>query len=196
MTETKKIVLCGLAQSGKTTIRKWLFKELTDITETNLPATVDYEIHTQIINNTEIVFWDLGGVTAFLDRFVGRDPNNNISNTIFKDMDTLVYVINSIEIKDISQSREYLNLCLKKTTKYSPMAAIFILQHKIDLIPTKMRKEVYHTIKDYLFKDIKQHLWYYETSMVNTSIVVAMCAVYHATLGYIPNNVIPEPLTS
>jgi len=187
--------LCGLAQSGKTTIRKWLFNELTNITKTNLPATVDYEIHTQIINKAEIEFWDLGGVTAYLDRFVGRDPNNDISNTIFKDMDTLVYVVNSIEIKDISQSREYLHLCLNKTTKYSPMAAIFILQHKIDLIPPKMREEVYHTIKDYLFKDITQQLWYYETSVINSSIVVAICAVYQATLGYIPNNVIPEPIT-
>ncbi|MHA2202994.1 MAG: ADP-ribosylation factor-like protein [Candidatus Hodarchaeales archaeon] len=193
MTETKKIVLCGLAQSGKTTIRKWLFNELT---ETNLQATIDYETHTQIIDKTEIVFWDLGGVTAFLDRFVGQDADNDISNIIFKEMDTLVYIVDSIEIKDIAQSKKYLNLCLKNTTKYSPMAAIFILQHKIDLIPTKMREEVYHTIKDYLFKDITQHLWYYETSMVNTSIVVAMCAIYQATLGYIPNNVIPEPLTN
>jgi Ras-related GTP-binding protein A/B len=164
--------------------------------DTDFHATIDYETHTQIINNTEIEFWDLGGATAFLDRFVGQDPDSDISNIIFKNMDTLVYVVDSIEIKDITQSRKYLKLCLKKTTKYSPMAAIFILQHKVDLIPRKMREEVYHTIKDYLFKEITQHLWYYETSMVNTSIVVAMCAVYQATLGYIPNNVIPEPLTS
>ena len=108
---------------------------------------------------------------------------------------TATLSIDSIEIKEISQSRKYLNLCLENTTKYSPMAAVFILQHKVDLIPTKMREEVYHTIKDYLFKDIRQHLWYYETSMVNSSIIVAICAVYHATLGYIPNNVIPDALS-
>ncbi len=174
-------------------IRKWLFKEITDMTDIDFHATIEYERHTQVINNIKIEFWDLGGTTAFLDRFVGS--KNDISKVIFGDMDTLVYVIDSVEIKDMSQNRMYLNLCLENITKYSPMATTFILQHKTDLIPMKMREEVYHTIKDYLFKDITQNLWYYETSMVNTSIVVATCAVYHATLGYIPNNVIPEPLT-
>lgn len=157
--------------------------------------TIDFETHNQWIKDTEIVFWDLAGVDTFFDRFVGRDPENDLSKAIFSEVDTLVYVIDSIEIKDMAQNRMYLKLCLENVTKYSPMAAMFILQHKTDLIPTKMREEVHNTIKDYLFKDIKQNFWYYETSMVNTSIVVAMCAVYHATLGYIPNNIIPEPLT-
>lgn len=186
--------MCGLTHSGKSTIRKWLFNEITDLTETKLPTTIDYETHTQLENNTEIVFWDLGGAPTFFDRCVGREPDLDISSMIFTGMDTLIYVVDSIEIKEITQSRNYLKACLEKTTKHSPMAAIFILQHKIDLIPTKMREEVCHTIKEYLFKDITQHLWYYETSMLNSSIVVAMCAVYHATLGYIPNNLIPEPL--
>jgi hypothetical protein len=187
-------MLCGIEKTGKTTIRRWLFNEISKLSEIRYNATTDFETQTQRINDTEIVFWDLAGGREFFNRFVGEDPENDLSVAIFTGIDTLVYIVDSIEIKDMSHSRKYLNLCLKNTTKYSPMAAIFILQHKIDLIPMKIRKEVYHTIKDYLFKDITQHLWYYETSMINTSIVVAMCAIYQSTLGYIPNNVIPEPL--
>ena len=195
MSSSKKILLSGVENTGKTTIRRWILNEISNLTEMVYHATTDFETHTQRIKDTEIVFWDLAGGSTFFDRFVGRNPENDLSEAIFSDIDTLVYVIDSFEIKDMSRNRTYMKLCLENITKYSPMATTFILQHKTDLIPTKMREEVYHTIKDYLFKDITQNLWYYETSMVNTSIVVAMCAVYHATLGFIPNNVIPEPLT-
>ena len=189
--KTKKVVLCGLAKSGKTTIRKWLFNKLKNITDTSLHATIEYETHNQIINNTEIVFWDLGGVTAFFDRFVGA-----LAEFVFTGVTTLVFVVDSIELKDIARVKYYLDRCIKRIDQYSPETTVIIFQHKVDLIPSKLREEIYHTTKDYLLKGIKKNVPYYETSLLNSSIVVAMCAVYQATLGYIPNNVIPDPLTS
>lgn len=191
MTKTKKVVLCGLARSGKTTIRKWLFNELKNVADTTLHATIEYETHKQIINNTEIVFWDLGGVIAFLDRFVGA-----IAEFIFTGVTTLVFVVDSIEIKDLKRVKYYLNRCIEKTDQFSPQAAVIIFQHRVDLIPPKLREEIYYATKDYLLKSTKKNIPYYETSLFNNSIVVAMCAVYQATLGFIPNNVIPDPLTS
>lgn len=181
--KSKKIVLFGLARSGKTTIRKWLFNER----DKYLHATIDYETHTQIINNTEIEFWDLGGVTAFLDRFVGE-----LAEVIFTGVTTLVFMVDSLKINELSRAKYYLDPCIEKIDQYSPEATVMIFQHKIDLIPKKLREEVCQTIKDYLFKGVKKNILYYETSIYNSSIVVAMCAVYQAALGCIPNNVIPN----
>jgi hypothetical protein len=106
----------------------------------------------------------------------------------------LIFLIDSIKPISTPQAKYYLDLCVKNIERYSPKTSVFIFQHKIDLIPQKLRGELYQTTKDYLIKDISKEIHYYETSLVNSSIMVAMSAVYQAILGFIPN-VIPESLT-
>lgn len=187
LTKSKKILLFGVGLPGKTTICRWLFNEITDLTPFH--ATIEYERREQIINNTTITFFDLGGRTAFCDRFVGE-----LAEFIFTKVTTLVFVVDSRELKDMARVKYYLDRCVEKIDQYSPEATVLIFQHKVDLIPPELREEVYHTTKDYLLKGIKKNIPYYETSLLNSSIVVAMCALYQATLGYIPNSVIPKPL--
>ena len=52
----------------------------------------------------------------------------------------------------ISRAEYYFDACLKKEDKHNPEASVVIFQHKTDLIPKKMRKEVYHTCRDYIIK--------------------------------------------
>ena len=150
-------------------------------------ATIDYERLQQIFDDNEITIFDLGGATFFLDRFVGE-----LAEFLFGGVKTLVFVVDSIDIKEIQRAKYYFDLCLKCLAEYSPTARIFIFQHKIDLVPKKMRTEVRTTIQEYLLggidDTIKQKIIYYETSVFDTSIIVAMSSVYQSTLGYIPNN--------
>jgi hypothetical protein len=141
-------------------------------------ATIDYERKQKVIAGTELTIFDLGGQTAFLDRFTGE-----LSEFIFSGVKTLVFVVDSIEIKDISRAKYYLDLSLKKLTQYSPEATVFVFQHKADLIPTKMREEVRKTIQEYLGAGVTQRFRYFETSVFSDSIFKAMGDVYADASG-------------
>ena len=184
---TIKILFFGLTRAGKTAILYWLFNKVKTASDMPSRPTIDYNRYSQRINDSELTLFDLAGPTAFLDRFMGE-----LAEFIFSGAKTIVFVVDSIDLKDISRVKYYLDLCIKNVERYSPNASIIIFQHKIDLIPDKLRQEVFHTTKDYLLKDIPRIVPYFETTLFSSSIVVAMAAVYQATLGYIPNNVIPD----
>ena len=183
--KSKKVILCGYRASGKSTILRMVTEGHRLSKDEIFPghATIDYSRRQQLVDDIELTFFDLSGKTAFLDRFTGE-----LAEFIFSGVATLVYVVDSIEMKDISRTKYYLDLCVKKIDQYSPETPVFIFQHKYDLVPKKLRQEVYQSIKEHLLKDITRNISYYETSVFDTSIIVAMCAVYQAILGYIPNN--------
>jgi len=179
----KKILLFGLPESGKTTILKTMREGKPPAKNERFPATIDYERTVLISDESEITFFDLGGATAFLDRFTGE-----LSEFIFTGVKVLVFVLDSLKIPEISRAKYYFDLCLKNIEKYSPETSVVIFQHKTDLIPKKLREEVYHTCRDYILTGIKKPVLYYETSIFTCSIVIAMSAVLQQALGYIPNN--------
>lgn len=179
----KKILLFGLAESGKSTILKAIIEGKPPAKNELSRPTIDYERRVLIFDESEITFFDLGGTTGFLDRFTGE-----LSEFIFSGVKVLIFVLDSIKIPDISRAKYYFDLCLKKIEKYSPETSVVIFQNKIDLIPRKMRKEIYHTCRDYILTGIKKPIQYYETSIFTCSIVIAMSTVFQQALGYIPNN--------
>jgi len=179
----KKILLFGLSESGKTTIMKTIIEGKPPVKNERFPATIDYERKVLIFDELEITFFDLGGATAFLDRFTGE-----LSEFIFSGVKVLIFVLDSLKIPEISRAKYYFDLCLKNIEQYSPEASVVIFQHKIDIIPKKLREEVYHTCRDYILTGIKKPVLYYETSLFTCSIVIAMSAVFQQALGYIPNN--------
>ena len=175
---TSKILILGLAQSGKSTIIKVVNEGKIPSPNDDYNATIDYERKQKVIAGTELTIFDLGGQTAFLDRFTGE-----LSEFIFSGVKSLVFVVDSIEIKDISRAKYYLDLSLKKIAQYSPNATIFIFQHKADLIPKKMKEEVRRTIEEYLGQGIPARLKYFETSVFSDSIFKAMGEVYADASG-------------
>ncbi|MHA2224707.1 MAG: ADP-ribosylation factor-like protein [Candidatus Hodarchaeales archaeon] len=181
--QTKKIVVVGLAKSGKSVLIDVVTEARLASNEDDYNASGDYQLLLKSYDDTDIVFFDLGGQTAFLDRHTGA-----LAEYFFGGVNSLIFIVDSIEIKDISRAKHYLDLSMKKLEQFSPEATVFIFQHKVDIIPKKMRQEVYQTIKDYLMTKIPSDIPYYETTVFDTSIVVAMSAVYQTVLGYIPNN--------
>ena len=179
----KKIVLFGLAESGKSAIMKTIIEGKPPAKNDLSHATIDYERKELIIDDYELTFFDLGGYTAFLDRFVGE-----LSEFMFSGVKVLIFVLDSIKIPEISRTKYYFDACLKNIEKYSPEASVVIFQHKTDLIQKKLREDVHHTCRDYILSGINKPMLYYETSIFTCSIVIAMSAVFQQALGYIPNN--------
>jgi len=176
--KTSKVLILGLAESGKSTIIKVVNEGKIPRKEEDYHATIDYERKQKVIAGTELTIFDLGGQTAFLDRFTGE-----LSEFIFSGVKSFVFVVDSIEIKNISRAKYYLDLALKKLGQFSPEATIFIFQHKFDLVPKKMQDEVRKTIEDYLLAGISKRVKYYETTVFSDSIFKAMGEVYADASG-------------
>jgi GTPase SAR1 family protein len=176
--KTSKVLILGLARSGKSTIIRVVTEGQIPKKDDDYHATIDYERKQKVIAGTELTIFDLGGQTAFLDRFTGE-----LSEFIFSGVKTLVFVVDSIDIQGISRAKYYLDLSLKKIDQFSPNASIFIFQHKADLVPKNLKDEVRKTINDYLSSGVKQKLKYYETSVFSDTIFRAMGDVYAEASG-------------
>lgn len=176
--KTGKLLILGLAESGKSTIIRVVTEGIIPKKEEKYHATIDYERKQKVIAGTELTIFDLGGQTAFLDRFTGE-----LSEFIFSGVKSLVFVVDSMEIKDISRAKYYLDLSLKKLDQFSPESSVFCFQHKADLIPKKMTREVSNTIKEYLSTGVNRELKFYSTSVFSDSIFRAMGDVYAEATG-------------
>jgi GTPase SAR1 family protein len=176
--KTSKVLILGLAASGKTTIIRVVTEGKIPSKDDNYLPTIDYERKQKVIAGTELTIFDLGGQTTFLDRFTGE-----LSEFIFSGVKSLVFVIDSIDIKGISRAKYYLDLSLKKLNQFSPESSVFIFQHKADLVPKKMRDEVRRTIREYLEVGVNKKLKYFETSVFSDSIFKAMGDVYADASG-------------
>jgi Ras-related GTP-binding protein A/B len=176
--KTSKVLILGLARSGKSTIIRAVTEGKIPRKDEDYNATIDYERKQKVIAGTELTIFDLGGQTAFLDRFTGE-----LSEFIFSGVKTLVFVVDSIDIQGISRAKYYLDLSLKKLSQYSTNASVFIFQHKTDLVPKKLKNEVRKTINDYLSAGVTQRMKYYETSVFSDTIFQAMGEVYAEASG-------------
>ena len=119
---TKKVILCGYRAPGKSTILRMVTEgKILSRDEISDPgtATIDYARRQQMVDDIDITFFDLGGNTAFLDRFTGE-----LSEFIFRGVATLVYVVDSIEMRDFSRVKYYLDRCMERIDQYSPEAAV------------------------------------------------------------------------
>ncbi len=171
----------GLAESGKTTITKFPLLNLLNHSfptkDERFHATIDYERHKLAFGDKEIEIFDLGGMTSFLERFTGQ-----LAEFIFLNVKAFVFIVDSIEIKNVSWAKYFFDLALKQLTRYSPMARIFVFQHKSDLVPKHMRAEVRNTIEEYIVSGTKHIIRenpinYYETSVFTSSIIQAIDGV-------------------
>ena len=179
----------GLTLSGKTSIRQFMQHQLDFKKYGNCQPTIDYERFRITLGDREITGFDLGG-TGFLDRFTGE-----LSEFIFSAVKSLVFVVDSINIREVSQAKYYFDLALKRLMQYSPTARVFVFQHKVDLIPKDMKVEVQQTIEKHLLSGLelrnsksemefiqgifrpKNGIVFYQTSVFTASMIQAVDAV-------------------
>ncbi|MFX1251419.1 MAG: ADP-ribosylation factor-like protein [Promethearchaeota archaeon] len=166
--ETDKIILLGLAESGKTTILKVVSEGYIPDKKAPYSATLDYTRKNVSLFGKTLTLFDLGGQKAFLDRFIGE-----LAEFIFSGVKILIFVIDIVEVTRLSLAKYYLDLALKRIKQYSSTAAVYVFLHKTDLIDQTDQKrltEYCNDIKTYLLTELDYPMTFFETSVFDPAI--------------------------
>ena len=144
--ETKKIILIGLSNAGKTCIYERVFEgkkpwELLHSAATKGIAYKEYEVGSV----SKPMIWDLGGQQQYLDEYHGVLKNN-----IFRKASILLYVIDVTDIDRYEHARQELEWSVNQMLSFNPGAFINVFFHKIDLIHNQ----------DEIIEYLKTRPWY------------------------------------
>uniref|UniRef100_A0AC35UHL9 GTP-binding protein n=1 Tax=Rhabditophanes sp. KR3021 TaxID=114890 RepID=A0AC35UHL9_9BILA len=127
----------GRSCSGKTSMRSVIFANYIARDTSRLGATIDVEhAHVKFLGNLVLHLWDCGGQEVFMENFLNAQKDQ-----IFKGVQVLIYVFD-IDSKD-EKDFEYYSKCVASLMRNSPTAKVFVLLHKIDLIPPEIKDQVY-----------------------------------------------------
>jgi signal recognition particle receptor subunit beta len=141
----KKILVSGFGMPGVTSVSTVLCTGQPFMDEPAL--TLNYEINTLRIRDTDITIVDLGPQSAFLNRFTGE-----LAEFIFSGVQALIFVFDASS-PALPTARRYLEKEIKCLKQYSPNSPYYVLINKMDLIPEEKHEAVINTIKTSLNKE-------------------------------------------
>ncbi|MFW9997993.1 MAG: ADP-ribosylation factor-like protein [Candidatus Odinarchaeota archaeon] len=176
--EPDKIILIGLAESGKTTIVKVITEGFVPEKNASYQATVEYKRKKITLLGKDLTLFDLGGQKVFLDRFVG-----DLAHFVFSKVRILVFVVDIERVAALSLAKYYLDLALSKLNLYSPKAPVYVLIHKTDLIDKEKVTELAKHTKTFLLTDLKKPLTFFETSIFTQTIFDAFASIFAEITG-------------
>ena len=138
----KKVLLMGKSGSGKTSMRSIIFANYLARDTMRLGPTLDVEhSHVRFLGNLVLNLWDCGGQDAFYENYFESQRDH-----IFRNVELLIYVFD-IESTQVGRDMEYYEECLQAISQNSGDAMVFVLIHKMDLVPEESRAAVFEERK-------------------------------------------------
>jgi len=133
-----KVLLMGKSGSGKTSMRSIIFANYIARDTMRLGATM-YVEHSNVrfLNNLTLNLWDCGGQQAFMENYFETHRDH-----IFRSVQVLIYVFD-IESRERTKDIKNYENCIQAIQQNSPDAKIFVLVHKMDLVPEEKRDTVF-----------------------------------------------------
>ena len=135
----KKMLLMGARKVGKTSMLSVIFAKFPAAETQNIGYTVKREEHEyNLMGTLKFKLEDCPGQDDFIQGYFKSSVQNMV-----KDVQVLIYVfdINDNE-EDFNKNLQDWNLILENIEKYNQSAMVFILLHKIDLVPEKLLEKV------------------------------------------------------
>jgi len=127
----RKIILLGLSQAGKTSIRDVVFEGKAPEETQNYAATLNYERQIEQVADEPITVMDLGGQEVFLKRFL-----SSMSSFIFSNVAVLVFICDIATPEKFPASLKAFVEGVGRLEEMSDVQpAIYVLLHKTDLLP-------------------------------------------------------------
>ncbi|MHA2333518.1 MAG: ADP-ribosylation factor-like protein [Candidatus Hodarchaeales archaeon] len=173
-----KIILIGLAESGKTTIIKVISEGYVPNRKEQYKATIDYKRKEITLLGQKLTLFDLGGQKVFLDRFTGE-----LAQFVFSKVKSLVFVVDIEKVSQLSRAKYYLDLTVEKLNLYSPTAPIYVLLHKNDLVANEKMEEISKHLQTYLRSTLPKSIKFFETSVFSESIFHAFGDIFAEITG-------------
>ncbi|KLU85011.1 GTP-binding protein GTR1 [Magnaporthiopsis poae ATCC 64411] len=134
----KKILLMGKSGSGKSSMRSIIFSNYLAKDTRRLGATIDIDLsHVKFLGNLQLNLWDCGGQEAFMENYLSQQRQH-----VFNHVGVMIYVFD-IESRDVDRDMATYVTILSGLMQYSPSAKIFVLIHKMDLIPNQTKEAVF-----------------------------------------------------
>jgi Ras-related GTP-binding protein A/B len=128
----------GKSGSGKTSMRSIIFANYIARDTRRLGATIDVEhSHVRFLGNLVLNLWDCGGQEAFMENYFTSQRDN-----IFKNVEVLIYVFD-VESREVDRDMHYYQSCLEAILQNSPLAKVFCLIHKMDLVQEDQRLQIF-----------------------------------------------------
>ncbi len=147
---TKKIVLMGLDNSGKTSITLSLMGLKNIPSFCSLKPTKQFFINKFKMLETEFSIWDFGGQEEFR-----KDYLTNFK-TYIKGTDKFIYIIDIQDTKRYDQALEYLDSIVNLLEKDNSSVDFSIFLHKNDPDLRITNKELTEEIIDKLISNLKE----------------------------------------
>lgn len=162
---SEKLLLMGLGESGKSTLASIVFKGKKPSETTEYKATLGYEREIQNFLGDDIQIFDCGGQDSYINELLGEK-----AEFMFSNVRVLVWIVDSSNFENFSNSRFYYRIAVQKLKEYSPYATIFCLFNKMDLILENKREQVFETMEDYFEPPVEILQKNYSTSIYDQSI--------------------------
>ncbi|OMJ69854.1 hypothetical protein SteCoe_32310 [Stentor coeruleus] len=133
----RKVLLMGKNGAGKTSMRSIIFANFLPKDTMRLGFTIAInESRIRFLGTLCLALWDCGGQDHFMQHYFESQRD-----TLFRSVQVLIYVF---DIKsDDQRDMKYYKSCVEAIKEHSPTARIFVLIHKMDLIPLEKRSETY-----------------------------------------------------
>ncbi|KAF0711379.1 hypothetical protein As57867_005289, partial [Aphanomyces stellatus] len=139
----KKVLLMGKSGSGKTSMRSIIFANYLARDTMRLGPTLDVEhSHVRFLGNLVLNLWDCGGQDAFYENYFESQRDH-----IFRSVELLIYVFD-IESRELEKDMNHFDGCLEAIEQNSESAKVFVLIHKMDLVPEAQRDAVFDQRKE------------------------------------------------
>lgn len=167
--DTRKLLMMGRKNAGKTSIHSILFSDFTAYQTKSMPFTTNINESNVMFLGYKLRINDCGGQDDLMSHYVRDVPHQ-----VFGDVQFLVYVFD-IQFKTEEQDLQIYKEIVQSLLMYSEKAKIFILLHKLDLIAQNKRNDVFEEYKRKIQSVTpKEHLMeVFGTSIWNESLYYA-----------------------
>ncbi|MFW9994095.1 MAG: ADP-ribosylation factor-like protein [Candidatus Odinarchaeota archaeon] len=164
-----RITIAGLANAGKTSIRRMFFENWTRSNIKDVKPTIGLDISSkfQEIVKQKFIIMDCGGQKVFIKEHLNRQD-------IWQDIAALIYIVDIQNIAFFEEARDYLSQIWEKISRTGtrkPQLVIFL--HKYDILK---RKSLGENIKQcmFRFREFIEIAMFHLTTIEDSSSNIAM----------------------
>ncbi|KAK3621341.1 GTP-binding protein gtr1 [Elasticomyces elasticus] len=134
----RKVLLMGRSGAGKSSMRSIIFSNYVAKDVRRLGATVDVE-HSNIrfMGNLMLNLWDCGGQDSFVESYLSNQRSH-----VFTSVAVMIFVFD-ISSREAAADMLSFASTIRALYEFSPSSKIFVLIHKMDLVPADQKARVF-----------------------------------------------------